>query len=69
MLLCWLTGRQVAVDWAVPKDRYLATQQPSSAGNFNINRDDKPIFCFLTVVENKSAKTNAVVIHTVVFAK
>lgn len=25
------TGRQVAVDWAVPKDRYIATQ--SNAGN------------------------------------
>ncbi|XP_036963993.1 RNA-binding protein 28 [Acanthopagrus latus] len=30
-----IKGRQVAVDWAVPKDRYLATQQPSSAGNKN----------------------------------
>lgn len=26
-------GRQVAVDWAVPKDRYVATQSSSSAGN------------------------------------
>uniref|UniRef100_A0A671Y8A7 RNA-binding protein 28 n=1 Tax=Sparus aurata TaxID=8175 RepID=A0A671Y8A7_SPAAU len=30
-----IKGRQVAVDWAVPKDRYLSTQQPSSAGNKN----------------------------------
>ncbi|XP_075875248.1 RNA-binding protein 28 isoform X3 [Nelusetta ayraudi] len=28
-----IKGRQVAVDWAVPKDRFLATQSPSSAGN------------------------------------
>lgn len=53
----------------MPKDRYLSTQQPSSAGNFNINRDDKTIFCFPMVVENTSAKTNAVGIHTVLFAK
>lgn len=32
----------------MPKDRYLATQQPSSAGNFNINRD---VFCFMIVTE------------------
>lgn len=28
------TGRQVAVDWAVPKDRFLATQSSSSAGRY-----------------------------------
>lgn len=26
------TGRQVAVDWAVAKNQYVATQQASSAG-------------------------------------
>lgn len=33
MLFFSFTGRQVAVDWAVPKDRYIATQSSSSAGN------------------------------------
>lgn len=28
------TGRQVAVDWAVPKDRFMATQSSSSAGRY-----------------------------------
>ncbi|KAI3371397.1 hypothetical protein L3Q82_023989 [Scortum barcoo] len=28
-----IKGRQVAVDWAVPKDKYIATQQSSSAEN------------------------------------
>ncbi|XP_034444535.1 RNA-binding protein 28 isoform X3 [Hippoglossus hippoglossus] len=28
-----IKGRQVAVDWAIPKDKYLATQQSASAGN------------------------------------
>ncbi|XP_040895014.1 RNA-binding protein 28 [Toxotes jaculatrix] len=28
-----IKGRQVAVDWAVPKDKFIATQQSSSAGN------------------------------------
>lgn len=32
------TGRQVAVDWAVPKDRFLATQSSSSAGDIRICR-------------------------------
>lgn len=36
MLSVSFTGRQVAVDWAVPKDRFLATQQSSSAGNCNV---------------------------------
>lgn len=36
MILKWFvsfTGRQVAVDWAVPKDQFVATQPPSSAGD------------------------------------
>ncbi|XP_031723050.1 RNA-binding protein 28 isoform X2 [Anarrhichthys ocellatus] len=28
-----IKGRQVAIDWAVPKDKYIATQPPPSAGN------------------------------------
>lgn len=28
-----IKGRQVAIDWAVPKDKFIATQSPSSAGN------------------------------------
>ncbi|XP_028287295.1 RNA-binding protein 28 isoform X2 [Parambassis ranga] len=28
-----IKGRQVAVDWAVPKDKFIATQQSSSSGN------------------------------------
>lgn len=28
-----IKGRQVAVDWAIPKDKFVATQQSSSAGN------------------------------------
>ncbi|XP_018519394.1 RNA-binding protein 28 isoform X2 [Lates calcarifer] len=28
-----IKGRQVAVDWAVPKDKFIATQQSSNAGN------------------------------------
>lgn len=28
------TGRQVAIDWAVPKDKFIATQPTSSAGKF-----------------------------------
>ncbi|XP_068579454.1 RNA-binding protein 28 isoform X2 [Cebidichthys violaceus] len=28
-----IKGRQVAIDWAVPKDKYIATQPPSSAVN------------------------------------
>uniref|UniRef100_A0A3Q1G398 RNA-binding protein 28 n=1 Tax=Acanthochromis polyacanthus TaxID=80966 RepID=A0A3Q1G398_9TELE len=28
-----IKGRQVAVDWAVPKDKYVATQQSSDSGN------------------------------------
>ncbi|KAM4573510.1 RNA-binding protein 28 isoform 2-T2 [Odontesthes bonariensis] len=31
-----IKGRQVAVDWAVPKDKYMASQQSSSSGNKNI---------------------------------
>ncbi|XP_041853890.1 LOW QUALITY PROTEIN: RNA-binding protein 28 [Melanotaenia boesemani] len=28
-----IKGRQVAVDWAVPKDKYIASQHPSGSGN------------------------------------
>ncbi|XP_056273452.1 RNA-binding protein 28 [Pseudoliparis swirei] len=28
-----IKGRQVAIDWAVPKEQFIATQPPSSAGN------------------------------------
>ncbi|KAK2842181.1 hypothetical protein Q5P01_012381 [Channa striata] len=31
-----INGRQVAVDWAVPKDKFIATQQSPSAGNKNV---------------------------------
>ncbi|KAF3688901.1 RNA-binding protein 28 RNA-binding motif protein 28 [Channa argus] len=31
-----IKGRQVAVDWAVPKDKFVATRQSSSAGNKNV---------------------------------
>ncbi|XP_074489309.1 RNA-binding protein 28 isoform X2 [Sebastes fasciatus] len=30
-----IKGRQVAIDWAVPKDKFIATQASSSAGNKN----------------------------------
>ncbi|AWP08569.1 putative RNA-binding protein 28 [Scophthalmus maximus] len=30
-----IKGRQVAVDWAIPKDKFIATQQSSIAGNKN----------------------------------
>uniref|UniRef100_UPI0037E859EC RNA-binding protein 28 n=1 Tax=Semicossyphus pulcher TaxID=241346 RepID=UPI0037E859EC len=30
-----IKGRQVAVDWAVPKDKFIATQQSSTASNKN----------------------------------
>uniref|UniRef100_A0AAQ5YYY2 RRM domain-containing protein n=1 Tax=Amphiprion ocellaris TaxID=80972 RepID=A0AAQ5YYY2_AMPOC len=35
-----IKGRQVAVDWAVPKDKYVATQQSSDSGLFFV------FFCF-----------------------
>lgn len=28
-----LAGRQVAVDWAISKDKYITTQETSSSGN------------------------------------
>ncbi|KAM6937699.1 RNA-binding protein 28 [Xenentodon cancila] len=34
-----IKGRQVAVDWAVPKDKYVASQQPSSSDN-NTKEED-----------------------------
>uniref|UniRef100_A0A671Y9R7 RNA binding motif protein 28 n=1 Tax=Sparus aurata TaxID=8175 RepID=A0A671Y9R7_SPAAU len=36
-----IKGRQVAVDWAVPKDRYLSTQQPSSAEESQSDDEDE----------------------------
>ncbi|KAM9352380.1 RNA-binding protein 28 [Symphorus nematophorus] len=34
-----IKGRQVAVDWAVPKDQYIGTQPSSSAGNKNTKEE------------------------------
>uniref|UniRef100_A0A8C2WZF6 RNA-binding protein 28 n=1 Tax=Cyclopterus lumpus TaxID=8103 RepID=A0A8C2WZF6_CYCLU len=36
-----IKGRQVAIDWAVPKDKFIATQPPSSAGNKIIEANTK----------------------------
>ncbi|XP_042352256.1 RNA-binding protein 28 [Plectropomus leopardus] len=33
-----IKGRQVAIDWAVPKDKFIATQQSSSTGNNNTEK-------------------------------
>lgn len=33
MIYSSLIGRQVAVDWAISKDKYIATQEVSSSGN------------------------------------
>lgn len=35
-----IKGRQVAVDWAVPKDKFMATQQSTSATNKNIEETE-----------------------------
>ena len=30
-----ITGRQVAVDWAIAKDKFLASQPPTASGNLH----------------------------------
>lgn len=70
------TGRQVAVDWAVPKDKYIATQQSSSAGNalhfylllyylLRIRSDKKTRFVIKRYVYTK---IKIVIINAVLFA-
>ncbi|KAG7523249.1 RNA-binding protein 28 isoform X2 [Solea senegalensis] len=34
-----IKGRQVAVDWAIAKDKYMASQQPTTAGNKSTTED------------------------------
>uniref|UniRef100_A0A672GP01 RRM domain-containing protein n=1 Tax=Salarias fasciatus TaxID=181472 RepID=A0A672GP01_SALFA len=36
-----IKGRQVAVDWAVTKEKYVATQQPSTSGTFYSVKQDE----------------------------
>lgn len=49
MLFFSFLGRQVAVDWAVPKDRYVATQPSSSTGNIKTIDIDYSIMKFVVI--------------------
>ncbi|XP_034391455.1 RNA-binding protein 28 [Cyclopterus lumpus] len=54
-----IKGRQVAIDWAVPKDKFIATQPPSSAGNKIIEANTKKSGAKIDTEDKEEEKPHA----------
>uniref|UniRef100_A0A7N9APZ9 RNA-binding protein 28 n=1 Tax=Mastacembelus armatus TaxID=205130 RepID=A0A7N9APZ9_9TELE len=50
-----IKGRQVAVDWAVPKDRFIATQHSSTGNHQNDKKIHSVSYCYLKAMSTEKS--------------